>query len=687
MFKTALAFVFIAGVLVVSAATAYRLHGANRDRAIQQFQEQQLHAAHAVAAMLESELASVSTTMRVAAVHLADDREDAGRQMQEVFACAAPPCISAAALYEPGGAVSLAYDRAPAVSADEIQAALSWARDLRGRDRLLRVLSATGGPAIVLFTPVARGSTQQPAVLAAETRLDTLFNRHRALDDIMAGSATLVLDVAGNVVFRSGHREMRLNNVRQRTKACFSCHETFDYLDAMLNEQRGVVKYALHGAPQVAAYAPLDFQGETWVTAIMAPADRASGTVSAQGRQLGMVMVATIFALGLVGHLTWRDGRRQLKAVAVAARRAQLEQRHKDLTALNARLESAAQEWRTTVDTIDAAVVVLQPDGPVERMNRAAAATLPGPTFGWLHEPSDRLRDYAPWSMALDLAREAVERGSVSTARVRDDLTNRTWDLWCRLQQRTDRRTSVVIVARDVTSVIELQESLRRSETMAALGSLVAGVAHEVRNPLFAISSLVDAWSLAPKGDAAPLHEALRHEVGRLKTLMTDLLEYGSPVTFTLRPHRLAGIVDDAVHACAPEAAARRVRLASSLHAEEDVTVDPPRFTRVLINLLQNAIHFAPEDSEVTITTARRRAGAGGVEIAVRDHGRGFREEDLARVFSPFYSRRQGGFGLGLAICERITSEHGGSISAANHPDGGAVVTVVLPLSTQKASL
>ena len=166
----------------------------------------------------------------------------------------------------------------------------------------------------------------------------------------------------------------------------------------------------------------------------------------------------------------------------------------------------------------------------------------------------------------------------------------------------------------------------------------------------------------------------------RLKTLMNELLEYGSPMTPEMGWHDLGPVVAEAVAACRHEADARDVRIQVLMPDGIRVWMDPRRLLRVFINLLQNAAQHAPENTPITLTVRHCAADEDEIEIAVRDRGPGFAAEDLPRVFTPFFSRRAGGFGLGLAICSRIVGEHGGRLSAANHPDGGAVLTVVLPL-------
>ena len=239
----------------------------------------------------------------------------------------------------------------------------------------------------------------------------------------------------------------------------------------------------------------------------------------------------------------------------------------------------------------------------------------------------------------------------------------------------------VIVVARDVTRVIKLQESVRRDERMSAMGSLVAGVAHEVRNPLFGISSTLDAFE-ARFGESEPFQKyvtVLRREADRLGELMRDLLDYGRPAG----PRRQRGGPRAARGRGGP-AAACRGRLRGGPHRAHGP--GRPRAARPRAD----AAGLPEPDPERRPALARGRGGGGRVGesadggareawCAVRDDGPGFRSEDLPRLFEPFFTRRRGGTGLGLSIAQRIVSQHGGLMVAANRPQGGAELRVRLP--------
>jgi signal transduction histidine kinase len=229
--------------------------------------------------------------------------------------------------------------------------------------------------------------------------------------------------------------------------------------------------------------------------------------------------------------------------------------------------------------------------------------------------------------------------------------------------------------------VTQLEESLRRRERMAAMGSLVAGVAHEVRNPLFGISSTVDALEARVKPGHLEHLGVLRSQVERLGKLMNDLLEYGRPRALERRPEDLAAVVNEASRACDFLARASGAHVEIVARGELPLLpVDRKRMVQVLQNVLENALRHSPPSSPVTVEVARNDGAPPLVRVVVRDRGPGFAPPDLPHVFEPFFTRRQGGTGLGLSIVQQIVEQHGGRVEARNNPAGGAEIVILLPV-------
>lgn len=315
---------------------------------------------------------------------------------------------------------------------------------------------------------------------------------------------------------------------------------------------------------------------------------------------------------------------------------------------------------------------------PVERLRRGTQAVSQGNLdyrVGRLsHDEFGELARYFD-AMVATLQATTVSRGLLQESEARLWETVETLRQEIAGRERMERERAF------------LQASLHRSEIMAAMGSLVAGVAHEVRNPLFAISSTLDALEarVTVRQEYARYITVLRAEVQRLRFLMQELLEYGKPPALDLVPDAPEEAFTQALRACAPVAEGQGVRLLVTGPQDAGLMqMQRQRLVQVFQNLLENAIQHAPPGGEVSIDiTSEYLDGHDWVSYAIKDSGPGFRAEDLPKVFEPFFSRRRGGTGLGMSIAQRIVEQHGGRISAANHPEGGGLIVVQLPLLSQ----
>jgi PAS domain S-box-containing protein len=357
---------------------------------------------------------------------------------------------------------------------------------------------------------------------------------------------------------------------------------------------------------------------------------------------------------------------------------------------LRQKISKSSYEWRITFDAIPHPVLLVELGGRIVRLNEAAR-DLAGLSFSEvLRRTAGKVRDGEPWHTIAVLLGQIESRagsgGDGATAQVLDEQ-GRTWDLSLSPVISPDGQRGVVAIARDLTDLVRLQESLRRSETMSAMGVLVAGVAHEVRNPLFGISATLAAFTsrFKRRTEYRRYVEVLQGEVDRLSALMQDLLDYGKPLRLLLEPTRASEVMRAALAACEPFAAQAEVEVVlSGGESLPALLLDRKRMVQVFQNLLENGIQHSPRGGRVAFRAEPAATGEPeGILFRIEDAGPGFQPEDLPHVFEPFFTRRRGGTGLGLSIVQRIVEQHQGEIAAANRPEGGAVVAVRLPRRPQ----
>ena len=234
-----------------------------------------------------------------------------------------------------------------------------------------------------------------------------------------------------------------------------------------------------------------------------------------------------------------------------------------------------------------------------------------------------------------------------------------------------------------------VEERVRRSETLAALGTLAAGVAHEVNNPLGTIAACADAAAGKIGGerpDPARATELLRtigSEARRCSRIVGDLMDFARDGEPAAGPVDLGSLVKETVELARLNPRLQRVPI--DLAAPEETPLllaDAGRLKQALLNLLSNAIQVSPEGTRVEVAVARDGEGAA---VSVRDRGPGVPEEDRRRIFEPFRTGRAGGTGLGLTIVDRVASSHGGSVEVEDAPGGGALFRLRLPGRPSKA--
>jgi signal transduction histidine kinase len=229
-----------------------------------------------------------------------------------------------------------------------------------------------------------------------------------------------------------------------------------------------------------------------------------------------------------------------------------------------------------------------------------------------------------------------------------------------------------------------LREELRRSEHLASLGKLLAGVAHEVRNPLAAIRSTVQLWQRLPEQASHPAAaEPILNAVDRLNALVGRLLFFVRTAYDDRRIVNVNAVVQEAVALHRAQAASQGVLLKIELAAELPRVVGSAQaLQQVVLNLLTNALQAMPSGGTLLNRTSVVDEPSS-VELTVADTGPGMPPAVAAHLFEPFYTTRPEGTGLGLALCREIVQQHGGQIVLVQQPGRGAIFRVTLPLKEQ----
>ncbi|HEY2923406.1 MAG TPA: ATP-binding protein [Candidatus Eisenbacteria bacterium] len=395
-----------------------------------------------------------------------------------------------------------------------------------------------------------------------------------------------------------------------------------------------------------------------------------------------LLYVPLLFVVGVIGGYLGRrlkEGRRALETA-------------------RAELNRALFDTESILENMSSGLVTVDADGIVRHWNRAASeisgcpvATIRGRSYVDAFGPS--LLEFT------ERMRDALERGHQSTRAeigiVKPDGTRVPLGLSTSLLRDPDgMRRGVIGLFQDLSEVRALEDRIRRRETLAAIGELSAGIAHEIRNCLNPISGSVEVLQreLKVKGENARLLDLIVRESERLDNFIRELLDYARERPLKCETLDLAELLRDLVEVAKrhPSAEGKSLRF-SGKSDDVHVHVDSEQMRQVLINLVVNALEAVEAEGQVEVRVGARRdrPGSGStpswVCVEVQDNGIGIAAPEIELIFEPFYSTKRGGTGLGLAIANRIVERHGGALEVESRLGAGTTMRVWVPRTTRTA--
>ncbi|MEK7338600.1 MAG: ATP-binding protein, partial [candidate division NC10 bacterium] len=358
------------------------------------------------------------------------------------------------------------------------------------------------------------------------------------------------------------------------------------------------------------------------------------------------------------------------------------------------RLEERSLDLRTleslhrdVVANIPSGLMTLDPRGRIVAFNRAAEAIT-----GYAEtEVRDRPYEAAGFGEVPGVA-AFVERGApppalaaaeVTVARrngVRIPVGISLSPLW----DQEGRVRGLVAVFQDLSEKKRIEEQLRRADRLAAVGQLAASIAHEIRNPLAAISGSIQVLQeeMQPQGQTRQLLDIVLREADRLKLITGQFLDFVRPGTLLRKEGELVTCLEETVLLLRQRERAGTEVVVDFTPPEGAVVVaaDEDHLRQVFWNISLNAVQAMPDGGTLRIDLRDLSADREAPEVAVEfaDTGGGIRPEDLDRIFEPFFTTKETGTGLGLSIARRIVEELGGRIEVENRPGEGATFRVVL---------
>jgi PAS domain S-box-containing protein len=398
----------------------------------------------------------------------------------------------------------------------------------------------------------------------------------------------------------------------------------------------------------------------SWLIAPFIAKNRVTGAVAVRG-EAGRYQAADLALLeGLVSQ------------ASIALESARLVDLHDD----------GRRTWQEVVDAISPALCIVDRSGAIRRANRAFADLVNAPPASLIGRP---WQAFVPPEWAADLQRALDQQGAGREVELRTG--ERTYAVTA-VSISTNDRSAIVLLFDDQTERRRLQDQLIQSEKMSAIGQLIAGIAHDLNNPLASVVGFADFLTEIPHIPPSirePL-TVVREEAERASGIVRNLLGFARKQEHQRRPTALKPLLDATFVLLRNQLMAQRVE--ALIEVDPDLPmpdIDPNQIQQVFVNLINNAAQAIASTGRPGTIVVRARPWLDGLAIDIIDDGPGMSESLATQVFEPFFTTKPEGegTGLGLSISQGIVKEHGGRIMLSTEEGHGSTFTVQLPLSTR----
>jgi two-component system sensor histidine kinase PilS (NtrC family) len=259
---------------------------------------------------------------------------------------------------------------------------------------------------------------------------------------------------------------------------------------------------------------------------------------------------------------------------------------------------------------------------------------------------------------------------------------------WAKLNMPDEDKDSRVYTMQDLTQIRDMEKKVKQAEKMAIIGGMAAGIAHEFRNPLAAISGAAQVLRGDASGssDMRRLIEIVVRESDRLDDTIADFLLFSKPTEPVKEWFSIKSLVEDTINLLEQGQSWKPTTCRTVNYIDQDIDVcgDPKQIQQVLLNLISNSCQaFGKLGGEIIISAEARKDAEGKDEaiLIIKDDGPGIDPQIVEKIFEPFYTTRESGTGLGLAIVKQLVESHGGEITVKSEPDLKTEFSILLPMS------
>ncbi|MBI5376209.1 MAG: PAS domain-containing protein [Candidatus Schekmanbacteria bacterium] len=490
----------------------------------------------------------------------------------------------------------------------------------------------------------------------------------------------------GNLVHHPFHKEMEGRNILKNTEECFDCHTNrFETERKMLSGNSGTAVYGIKGnEDKLVVYYPINLisvrkesrdTGKSWAIAISVPYTDVTHFIASVNRNIIILSGASIILIFFVGMYT----------IVINSRRVRIEEMMKwsrEIIETKNRLE-------TLFDGITDGICIIDKDYRIITMNRAMEEMMD--VEGDAYESDFCYKQFAKRDNVCDVCPVKDTLTTGKPYQIERELSDsdskkiRHWMIYTFPIRNADGDVFQVIkYVRDITAQKRIGEELELSKRLSAVGQMIAGIAHEIKNPLQNVSMGISLlkYDFGDNIESRKTLEGVSEGVKKLNTIVSDLLDFSRPLNIEVFDYNINEVLDEVLSEFEQEFALKGISIKKNyqkgaLH-EPVIKLDAFKIKQVFSNLLQNAAEAMPKGGIIVVTSiSDEEDGKKKVTVKIRDSGIGISRENIYKVFDPFFTTKSKGVGLGMAIVKRIIELHKGTISVESKEGSWTEFTIV----------
>jgi len=487
-----------------------------------------------------------------------------------------------------------------------------------------------------------------------------------------------MMDKDGTLLYHPMQPGMVGGNIFRAEKDCFKCHLSFDLEKRIIEGKAG--NYGRYIAPtgedKIIAFSFADTGSLSWIIAVSAPYSEVT-QVTGQSMKLYSYLIIAIFTTTtMVSALLIVINKKRIKAEEMAKRKEELEKYAHMLESKvrerTAEVSSEKEKLNTIVSTIGGGILLLGNDGKIQWSNEKLREMVGHDVVGMGCEDlctdcsviSDSHSKGVDTTIIADLFEQKGKYFQVTNAPIKG---------------ADGEIHGYIRLIQDITEMKKMEEQIVHSEKLASIGRLAAGIAHEIGNPLTSIFSFVQILREMELDEFRKESlETIYFHVNRISDILKQLSGFSKMPAGEVKKCHVNEIIETSINLIQYDKKAKNISIVKELSSSlPEVVIDGNQLSQVVVNLTLNAIDAMPDGGTLTI---RSKANVNTVSVLFEDTGTGIPKEDLTKIFDPFYTTKEKGTGLGLAVSYDIIKKMSGTLGIESEVGKGSIFTITLPV-------